>query len=1809
MADIQRTIGKATRSIGKILGKVQVILSHLWRLSSKMTKKMTKKLAGKRRRSLLKRGGRRGQATRGFVLPTVTMVLLVVALLTTAMVLRSFDRSKNAQNFRLNEATLNAAAPALDRARAKIEELFNDPTLPRGSPTDEALLGAMTNQRYRFGDETPLKLVFDVDGKEGIGEEDPDTAGSVVENQETVTTAWKFPVDTDNNGKFDTFTLYGILFRSPLRDKNGEFKRRRNPLEARTPPLIDDSQRGRQCESSVTTSARLVGNSGWYSSGNQIKKVIFVYAANVPITDLTDLSTANYETFSGGRKGFSALEYQQDRSRIPLNNNAVVYRDDLAIFPGTRLNLNGRVVANSNLLIGNLRDNKNADVRLFLVSSPASCYYEEEMSKVIVGGNLGAGGIVGGNRDADNAHIDLFGLGGPSAEEQNFGAENKTVEEQGGAGLSYNTFAFNKRIDYMVRAALWRGNDSAKPLKRKKTKKDPEEVQKRVAERLEENPGANKYEVRKEELENYFRDRTRQVPFAEVRNGKSALRKGRAVPLPRTSADNRIEITNETEANEFFAAYTEGEDSTGQNPLRPPYYWMYPFNWNDNSGSGANSYTGLQQRLRQPPATDPDRLQGKEERVGDRVLVGNNLPRKIYDPDSKKFVEAAIYEQVVRNSTGAIKWLNAGAESDSDKDRIRKSRVQELPDIGVAARDNFWELSAAEAPANKLDNVGGLRVVTGTGIYLRDDEDVTATNPPPVWPDYMPVPKDRDDVFDENGNDVSSADSDRPYLQMRATAVYHHKISAYDGTADPVEYQEPIACVSSYYDPTDENSAENRKTLPYNADPDGKSNNGVVYPWSDTLSSNRNILNYQARLEYPNGRRVNPLLKAALEAIDDPDEQLSLAERTAIDTAICAVNILRETVTPSTAAIDHGTIYETTFLDARQVKAIDAHSLRVKWNGRSYEFDDGLGTPSLRTGDLVTLQGFNSATLNFSREPIVVTDKTGKNFKITGASSTDNETGWLTETLSGRYDLSIEERQPLEIRATVLDLDKMRKKTVGSGTPTEYLLPNSGIVYATREDALPDETNKGGDGEPSLELSATDFLLDPTRRPNAIMLINGEELNRGDSNDYRVNEKGLILVSPLPVYIKGDFNLHTGGDSKQEFTEKLKENWSNFYTRTTLNDQFACRKGQFGSGTCSPGDKWRAATVISDALTLLSDNFREGYRNEGDYDLNNNLGDAESISKRRENGFYTNNFVTSHNFNDANQNAEAGKSPPTPLINSSYFNNFITPIQRRANGNREYLMEVCPKLPVSACGSMDWYITPPGFIRAPDEKIYDEGLRTIDVLINISVPPTTAGDPPPAIASSNVIGESYDPENMLSGTTIIPTGADLAGADFITDDFTKEDLAKLRRYPRRVAFLRDYRPCTPPKVSALEATAEYPEGTASAYAENAPKTCDGDLILDANPDGSDGNQPIPIGIAENNDSSRGEIRPFPYKTAKLDVNADGDTDPQDEVYCGWGITDTSKCPKHHPGKEGRPYLGPEDETLWFVTVDELPTGSALPDIKARNYGHHHPLFYRTLDNEPIGEYAPGTEGRKWQPLLEPVLQLRIIGTIGTSGSAESLTGNIDGNGTYWQQQATDAGNTFNLVLASGDTPGRPNEGNGGLANFPRFLESWNAGSGARPARIGGGFLQTKRSVFATAPFVSLLKDLGGIRDKEAGIFGQKQLYKHKNGGGSLPYYNPPDRLWGFDVGLLTQQPDLFAQRFTVPPTSPPNEFFREVSRDDKWVEVLLCAGQPEAEADGTIAGGYSIDDGNKAYYKETDLDYKYAVSKYQRPNCKKAVKY
>ncbi|MDJ0795840.1 MAG: hormogonium polysaccharide biosynthesis protein HpsA [Calothrix sp. MO_167.B12] len=1449
----------------------------------------------------------------GFIIPTVAMVSLVVVLLTTAILFRSFERAKNARNVRVNEAVLNAATPALDRAKAKLNKLFSDSRLPRATPTDAALETHFATylDEYTFGDEKQLQLTHSGD---------------------TLKSAWRFAVDTDNNGKYDTYTLYGIYFSNPS-VSDGVYTRSRNPLEARSIPMLGGNVGG-SCGDIIGTSATLVGNSGWFKIGSKLKKSFYVYTTNVPITNPPDSSHEAYK----GNQGFSALEYQQERVQLPLVNNAVVYEDDLAITPGPKFRLNGRIITNSNFLTGS----DSNSVELYQISSKDSCFYEADNGKIIVGGNLTGGGFKATADESEKTLVHLFKGAGVAPDESNTHnvADHKSVTNDPNR-VAYNSLAYGYRIDRLVEAQMANNANT-----------DPQEVQ----------DGISTTSSRREQLELYFTKRTRRVPFEEVR------------PLDAASALGDYEVGG-TRENDVL----QGSGNT----LRPPDEWVFPFLPSDGRSKtgtiGGNNVTfsnlDLNTSLNKllPTATQPTRLekilQGVEQYVGDRISLGNNLPELWWN--GSRFVGSS--EDDTQNIVNYY-WDNPDS-TDAGNVRTRRSQIQSLADLGNIKRDGDWEEAAAQVPSTPQDPVGGLRVITGAGIYLPKDYTIAGkddgsggitdadfsaatsdvvNNDVRVWSDMLPVPaatngsrKVKPNEFYEPLKEYTIRNpldppvspepdptqmSKQPYLRMRATAVYHYESTNYNA-ASPT----PIACVTSYYDPTNSTTARNKSGLPdvslrdsnraltglptVSTDP-GESNNGVVYPPpTKTVTDYRAILDYQAALQYPvpvdiNGnsppaghpllqpRLVNEPLKNALDKID-AGTTLSLSDQSAIDAALCALERMDSTVTasPDDSVIPHGAIKEIAFLDARQIRQI-----HQDWNSRS-------------------------------------------------------------------YNLPKKDRQPLEIRTTVLDMDLLRQKTIGtpaSGEEStqEYLLPNSGIIYASRNDALKDTTNS------SEILAPVDFQVDPTRRPNGIMLINGSKLWREEN--YRDAEKGLILISNLPVYIKGNFNLHT----QEEFTTTLDDDWANFYSRTAnnLNPNFACRPGDSRLPNCGTGDEWRSAAVLSDAVTLLSDNFREGYRDEGDYDFNDYLNNISEID--------TNAYVPQTKwYDDADGFPKDFDTSKSDVQGSSYLNNFVTPIVRRIQVG-EYLTEVCVyDTDESECNDpQKWLATTTNNAYAPGQGCSNWKQAGGDACI--------IGNPVNSLKTGSVAQEVD--ANYVRGKT---------------------------GYLTRISFERN---------------------------------SDGSLVLE---DGL----PVYLGVG-----SDGKVDRFPVSTLG------------------------TKKPRLSVDSSGNKIIIP-----WF---------------------------------------QPQADGT-----FEPVLQVDVPFDTDTDSSQDNELSKDKHE--YWLQTAVES--TFNLIIATKDTPSRPSEDNGGLHNFPRFLENWGPGSSIK-AKISGSFMQIGRSEYANGPFVAT----NNTNNVE---------YPTKTGGGTLPFYRAPARQWGYDVGLLSQSPDLFAFKLVTIPDDEPDEYYREVGRDDDWITTLLCA--------------------------------------------------
>jgi len=1728
----------------------KVIVSLLRRVLG-VTRSGAKRLMRAMLRSLMAMGRRARLPVAGFVLPTVTMVLLVVILLTVAITLRSFDRGNLARNVRVNQQVLAAATPALDRAKAKIEYLLGPGKPTLDTPSDETLYQTMSSYDtgtdfYTFGDEQRLILKADLSGDNNPTPDDPkgSTLTQSGEEKEALNTAWTYPVDTNSDGKFDTFTLYGIYFRTPrITTPTRNTPRQRRPLDARTPPM-QTGKSDQACTQGQGTVADLVGNSGWERRDGRFQKSFFVYTVNVPITDediaAKGLDPAKFQRFTGN-PSISALEYQQDQSLIPLSNNAVVYEDDLDISPGPPLNLNGRIVTNSNLLVSGLGGARN--IKLFQVSSKDSCFYSPENSKIVVAGNV-VNGWSGASTPTNPVEVHLFkndtdpqpNVGAPAIDTTNQSVAENSLQ------VLYNNEAYSKRLNALVGGQMEAdAGGTSDPFSVIQAQQPP------------------KSQTRVQALEDYFKQRLRKVPFAEV---------------PPGTPNGGIDPARPK------ASYIQGSgDSLRPSDADP---WSLPTDGTPLVGT-VDGPTNLNIR--------PDQLESRniitdnipsgesEENLGERVIVGNNLPRQRWDGtkfvDEKQFVD------------GATDWTVPDDEKRSRKPQVitigdvgatdRGNGTGEVPDTATAPnppyRDGFWERTAAEISKSPLDNVGGLRVITSAGVYDRTNSflppprwidangilksgppsAVIAGNPalntyddpatprveeyPVVWPDSMPMsPLGLGSKVYDNTNPTVGAveavnwkrwvqalivgggpqvvvaqanNSDLPAtqtnplfpfvvetpttarqfakgdLRMRATAVYHYAHDGYDPVAlatGAQPQQKPLACVSSYYDPTNASTGRNLIGLggsPTDVSGEGElaqntripvvdrpgsrqeiigSNNGITYgpptqranPSKSTdngtglLSGGDQILEAQANLVFPDGRFANGPLRTALQV--EPTAR-TLAQQSAIDSTNCALQILDGSISPQPALIPHGAIQEVAFLNGREIKAVDS--------------DD----PNTIVNEAFTL-------------------------------SSELGTAPPAAQLPAFYNQPLEEREPLEIRATQIDLLLLRGHSApATAIGPEWLLPNSGIIYASRDDALPDRSNRfdptiPGAASDSKRASPSDYQLDPTRKPNGIVLIRGQQLFRGGTTptppsdlNALVREKGLTLVSNLPVYIKGNFNPHGnipasaagGGFTEvEEFRQLVNGTWTNFYARAKndLDPNFACRAGDPRLPNCTSGDFWRPANVLADAVTLLSQNYRFGFRNEGDFDLRNNAG-AAAVFPRRQQGFFNNNFVTNGLSSGAfltKGNLALVPAPPSDrltdstytanftqgLFTSSYFNNLVTPVQRRGPFP-EYLMETCTKLPVSECTDNDWFVDP------------------------LTDPPRTASD-----AVGTGLTAPYVPPDPV-----------LTNRSFQAGSTVDPPLPELQRFPRRVAFRRNV-----------------------------------------------GNQQLPNAAT-----------PTP-----------------------WGINNgTTRIVQG----AGTPRPG-NDNALWFAAVDSagsvaydatnppyrLNTNINPPGTTDGSRVRLPTLAASTVPlTMPIG--LPATYSyRGSQPLLMPVPQI----FNGSPAVPGTLLGPGDLAAKGWMPQAEPT--TFNLIMAVGDTPSRAldtanGDFNGGLQNLPRFLETWSSdGNFTIQNNIRGSFIQQNRSAFSTAPYLPILPPLfsATLPAPLASLFALSvnppaivppPIYRIQ--GGRIPYFTPPARNWGYDVGLLSQPPDLFTQKFTTPSTETrPAEYFREVARNDEWVETLMC---------------------------------------------------
>ncbi|NBD15236.1 MAG: hypothetical protein GVY04_03555 [Cyanobacteria bacterium] len=327
--------------------------------------RLQNKAKSKHKKNLLQNTPRLAKA--GFVLPTTVLVLLVVALFAGALISRTGDRAEDVIRSRESERIDSIAAPAVERAKAKLEYIFNrDPRFPAGVPSESLVRDMML-----YIDTSDLDLISDGSGG---NEADPYTLPNEtridLDGDGNDDNAWRYETDLDGDGTTEV-VAYSILMNSGV-DGNGDGdiesgdaadvgywssdSDKAANLITRTGPLSIRASEGVSSDCQIPT---LEDEQGWFavdatSVRNNFQVNVFV------------------ENKNQANKTVTALEFQQDRQLDKGNKFGVWFRYDLLIHPGPPFRLNGAIHTDGNLFTW------NSDVNFYLVSSPDSCIYSED---------------------------------------------------------------------------------------------------------------------------------------------------------------------------------------------------------------------------------------------------------------------------------------------------------------------------------------------------------------------------------------------------------------------------------------------------------------------------------------------------------------------------------------------------------------------------------------------------------------------------------------------------------------------------------------------------------------------------------------------------------------------------------------------------------------------------------------------------------------------------------------------------------------------------------------------------------------------------------------------------------------------------------------------------------------------------------------------------------------------------------------------------------------------------------------------------------------------------------------------------------------------------------------------------------------------------------------------------------------------------------------------------------------------------------------------------------------------------------------
>ncbi len=1189
----------------------QNLFKQIWKLHSAIFKWLIQWFL----RSLLVLSRRVRLAKAGFVLPTTVMLLLVMTIVIGALIVRTSSRTNQVFAERQENYISNAASPAIDRAKSKLEYLFSNPNsnIPNGVPGQTVLVSLMkpptdTTQPdvYKLGDETRLDL--DNDGQ--------------------ADNAWSFPADTNGDGQNDATVAYSIIGQVPtnqndLNDQSSTaLSNRASNLLTRNGPVFNPAN----LVSSPNCPTGQIQEEGWFIANNNtsvLRKNFQINAVVIP----TNTTTAS-------SKPYSTLELQQDRQLDRGNKWGAWFRYDVSLNNPPPFNWNGAMHTEGSIFIGGL-----GNFTSYLLSAPKSCSFSRTASEITVSeirdsqnqiqfqGQVLSGSVIDNTMTTDTNRIHSVDQNNnvvSSGNAINFTQNNDSVASTSSvlpADIALDPIdLFTQEISHATTNVT---NWSA--LRDSNWQNQPFVTNRRVYNQQEPKP--------------YLDDTYR----ADDRYG----------PKPSYGSNPSLQIPAGTKVGDSIPSGKP--ELTSKDPM-----------------GGGQENLGLDGYWERRA-----RLEGLRTIVGQRLELGSPLglptistithqarQRRALRDNLAAVQATAIYHQANKDAAGNVQDFPiaclATTVHPGTADTLKRSAT-------------FEEITFKDSSGNDLKLSNDFFSGRGTNGWEYDVPDATSFPNPAMLRALNNLANFAGDPFgafpaqqdNSSSKAVAAAGSViHPYPQLTQygdfsnlrRAIRNLNASGYANLSIADQsYLHTAACSLGML-------ANNIKLL---QDFDYSRNAGVL--WTNTSTNLNTAISNLSPSLYNTPEMVITALSSDWQRLARTvylKEQIELERNiygyninTGVSNYTCTANKFNSAnpavvsqlarLCPIKAGASY-TINDVKYPALYYIFPATKHDeYQTARTGDNYIKDALVNAPTPGTNFYKPIDGNTGATYNLTSdatalESIRLRPRTigGTNpWKLPttvvsspGTAAPNNNQNSLIKyrNASGTesvYQVPFKDaalfngREMMNVRVLDIDLDLLRQNTLTVNSVTDNWLPQKSIVYAFREDAVREDgiarpaATTWASCDTTTEITTTascfmnantpqdppinstngistkpvDFYADPDRRPYGFRLKDGADLTRSGLplNDPN-NSRGLSLISDNPVYIQGNFNFHStdgSANNLEEFTETLNTTtYSNFYTRSTPDTRFA-KPG---------GDRWRPSEIIADAVSILSNNFCDG---------------------------------------------------------------------------------------------------------------------------------------------------------------------------------------------------------------------------------------------------------------------------------------------------------------------------------------------------------------------------------------------------------------------------------------------------------------------------------------------------------------------------------------------------------------------------------------------------------------------------------------